>query len=77
MSLTGRSRDAPPHLHKHILPGGMQLSLFGPHDHPVLEDLAATDLDTISPIEALKFIVQWQEHLNAERQTSAVRRSRR
>ncbi len=66
-----------PHLNKQILPGGMQLSLFGPLDHPVLEDLAATDLDAVSPLEALKLVVQWQERLNAERKTDPSKRRRR
>ena len=70
-------REDTPHLNKQILPSGMQLSLFGPLDHPVLEDLAAADLDSISPIEALQLVVQWQERLNAERKTSLGKRSRR
>jgi Mismatch repair ATPase (MutS family) len=66
-----------PRLSKQILPGGMQLSLFGPLDHPVLEDLAAADLNAISPIEALQLVVQWQERLKAERKTSPKKRPRR
>jgi len=65
-----------PHFAKQMLPGGVQLSLFGPLDHPVVEELLNTDLNTITPVEALKLVVQWQEKLNTER-TSKSRRRRR
>ena len=67
-------QEAPPLLNKQILPSGLQLSLFGSLDHPVLEDLAAIDLDAITPIEAMQFVIQCQERLNAERKTPNKRR---
>jgi len=32
---------------------GMQLSLFGPETHPLIEEIQALDVDSISPLEAL------------------------
>jgi len=43
--------------------GGMQLSLFGPEDHPILDDLRHFDLNTLSPLESLRLLHQWQDRL--------------
>jgi DNA mismatch repair protein MutS len=54
---------AVPLLAKQILPGGLQLSFFGPLDHPVLEDLATIDLNSLTPLEAMQLIARWKESL--------------
>ena len=65
-----------PLLAKQILPGGMQLSLFGPLDHPVLEDLASLNLDTLSPGEAMQIIARWKESLSVQPGSKRSRRER-
>jgi DNA mismatch repair protein MutS len=64
---------ATPHLAKQILPGGLQLTLFGPLDHPVLEDLAGIDLNTLTPIEAMQLIARWKENLKIGNKTQRSR----
>jgi len=44
----------------------VQLTLFGPADHPLLDELRKLDLDNTAPLEALKLIKQWQDTLAAE-----------
>jgi len=58
---------ATPHLAKQILPGGLQLTLFGPLDHPVLDDLMAIDLDTLTPIEAMQLVARWKEQMGGNK----------
>ena len=42
---------------------GVQLSLFGFEQHPLLDEVRASDLDNLTPLEALKLIGQWQQQL--------------
>ena len=58
---------------KQILPGGMQLSLFGSLNHPILDDLAALDLTALSPDKIVKLVASWKASLNAERGFPAKR----
>ncbi len=46
--------------------GNLQLTLFGPHDHPLIEELRSLDPNQMTPMEALKHICQWQESLEEE-----------
>jgi len=46
--------------------GQMQLTLFAPLDHPLLDELRALDLDDVSPREALRRLEQWQSDLKRE-----------
>jgi DNA mismatch repair protein MutS len=48
--------------------GQIQLTLFGPAEHPLLDEIRAMELDTLTPIEALQRIKQWQDSLTAEQQ---------
>jgi len=41
----------------------VQLSLFGFEQHPLLDEVRASDLDNLTPLEALKLIGQWQQQL--------------
>ena len=56
---------------KHSTPradgGHWQLTLFGLEDHPLLEEIRATDLDGIEPQEALELAQSWQRQLIDER----------
>jgi DNA mismatch repair protein MutS len=42
---------------------GLQLTLFGPAEHPLLDEIRQIDLDSTTPLEALQRIRQWQEEL--------------
>jgi DNA mismatch repair protein MutS len=49
--------------------GDMQLTLFAPYDHPLLEEIRGVDLNSLTPMEAMQRIKQWQDRLGAERTT--------
>ncbi len=46
--------------------GEIQLTLFGPADHPLLDDVRQVDLNQTTPLEALQLIQRWQDSLNTE-----------
>ena len=52
--------------------GRLQLTLFGPMEHPLLEEIRQLDLNTATPLEAMRLIQQWQERLTSET-TAATR----
>ncbi len=39
----------------------VQFSLFGPEDHPVVDELKSIDLSKISPLEAFNLLIQWKK----------------
>ncbi len=41
----------------------VQFSLFGPEDHPVVEELRGLDVDALTPMEALLTIERWKKYL--------------
>jgi DNA mismatch repair protein MutS len=41
----------------------LQLTLFGPAEHPVLDEVRRVDLNSTTPLAALELIGQWQEQL--------------
>jgi DNA mismatch repair protein MutS len=43
--------------------GEMQLSLFGPQEHPLLDDIRRVVADETTPLEALALIGRWQQEL--------------
>ena len=47
--------------------GDLQLTLFAPYDHPMLEEIREVDLNSITPIDAMQRIQQWQDRLRSER----------
>ncbi|NUQ62024.1 MAG: DNA mismatch repair protein MutS [Pirellulales bacterium] len=51
-----------------------QLTLFGPADHPLLDDIRQVDLNQTAPIDALKLIQRWQETLADENKSGKKRR---
>jgi DNA mismatch repair protein MutS len=53
--------------HKKKRRGDLQLTLFAPYDHPLLEEIRAVDLNALAPFEALQKIKQWQDRLGAEK----------
>jgi DNA mismatch repair protein MutS len=44
----------------------LQLTLFGPADHPLLDELRRLDLDNVTPIQAIQLLQRWQEELSEE-----------
>jgi len=44
----------------------VQLSLFGPEEHPVLEEIRKLDLDSTAPLAALELLHRWQQQLRSE-----------
>ncbi len=47
--------------------GDIQLSLFGPVDHPLLAEVRQLNLNEITPLEALRQIAQWQAKLEGNK----------
>lgn len=47
--------------------GDVQLTLFAPYDHPLLETIRNTDLNALTPLAALQQIQEWQATLNQEK----------
>ncbi|MDO5581709.1 MAG: DNA mismatch repair protein MutS [Planctomycetia bacterium] len=43
--------------------GTVQFSLFGPEDHPVIDELRGLDIANLSPIQALTLLERWQKTL--------------
>ncbi len=43
--------------------GAMQFSLFGPEDHPIVEELRDIDVDGLTPLDALKLVADWKASL--------------
>jgi DNA mismatch repair protein MutS len=46
--------------------GDVQLTLFGPADHPLLDEVRSVDLDQTTPLEALQLVKRWQQSLAEE-----------
>ena len=46
----------------------LQLTLFGPADHPLLEEIRQVDVNATAPLDALRLVQQWQEKLKVEKQ---------
>ena len=66
---SGRPRiaGASPSSSKKKRHGDIQLTLFGPPTHPLIDTLRELDVDNLTPIAALQLLQQWQEKVNAER----------
>jgi len=48
------------HQPKRKIVGRMQFSLFGPDDHPFVEELRKLNIDDLTPMDALKIIAEWK-----------------
>ncbi|NLE37274.1 MAG: hypothetical protein GX621_04540, partial [Pirellulaceae bacterium] len=55
----------------------VQMTLFGPAEHPLLDELRALDLDRVTPIEALQRIAEWKERLGGDSKADGERGRRR
>lgn len=47
--------------------GDIQLTLFAPYDHPLIQQIRDLDLNCVTPLDALQRIRQWQEQLGADK----------
>ncbi|MDY0165382.1 MAG: DNA mismatch repair protein MutS [Thermoguttaceae bacterium] len=59
----GRSRIARPSKKR---TGQIQLTLFAPQEHPLLDEIRQLDLNATTPIEALQHLVRWQTELDTK-----------
>ena len=59
----GRARIARPEK-KHA--GQLQLTLFAPLEHPLLDELRQLDLNATTPLDALQHLARWQAELRKE-----------
>ena len=46
--------------------GDLQLTLFAPYEHPLLEVIRDTQVNSLTPLDALQRIREWQEQLKTE-----------
>jgi DNA mismatch repair protein MutS len=46
--------------------GDLQLTLFAPMEHPLLDTIRETDINRLTPLEALQLIEQWKAQLAEE-----------
>jgi DNA mismatch repair protein MutS len=49
----------------------LQLTLFGPTDHPLLDEVRHVDLNNMTPLQALQMIQQWQQTLTTKPKDAA------
>jgi DNA mismatch repair protein MutS len=57
----GRPKIPPPHL---VRPAGdIQLTLFGPAEHPLLDEVRQLDVNQLTPLQALAQIENWKKQL--------------
>ena len=49
-----------------------QLTLFSGDDHPLLDEILATDLNDLTPLAALRLLSDWQQRLADERAAAKV-----
>ena len=47
--------------------GAIQLTLFGPADHPLLDEIRGVDLNQTTPLDAQRLVEQWQTTLANEK----------
>lgn len=46
--------------------GDIQLTLFGPADHPLLDEIRGAAIDDLTPLEALQLIHRWKQQLDPQ-----------
>lgn len=45
--------------------GDLQLTLFAPYDHPLLDKIRAADVNALTPLQALQLVQQWKQELES------------
>ena len=61
---------------KTISGGAIQFSLFGPEEDPIIEEIRQTDLNRLTPIDALKLLSEWKQQLDNETKKQRRRKNR-
>lgn len=51
--------------------GELQLTLFGPSEHPLLDDIRRANCNELTPIQALQLIQSWQQELKREKSATS------
>jgi DNA mismatch repair protein MutS len=46
--------------------GDIQLTLFAPAEHPLMDTIRQTDVDRLTPIDALQLIQKWKDELRED-----------
>ncbi|MBM4089263.1 MAG: DNA mismatch repair protein MutS [Planctomycetes bacterium] len=46
--------------------GDLQLTLFAPMDHPLLDTIRHTDINRLTPLDAIQLIQKWQKELRVD-----------
>jgi len=46
--------------------GDLQLTLFAPYDHPIISTIRETEIDSLTPLEALQLIQSWRDELSED-----------
>ncbi len=59
----GRPKIRPPHFQRPQ--GDIQLTLFGPAEHPLLDEVRELDVNQLTPVEALMRIQAWKSQLES------------
>lgn len=54
--------------------GDIQLTLFAPYEHPLLDEIRELDLNTLAPLDALQQVRQWQDRLIGEHRSASPSR---
>ena len=44
------------------------MSLFGTEEHPLIETIRQVDLESLTPLESLQQLAEWQQQLEQEAQ---------
>ncbi|MHB0958944.1 MAG: DNA mismatch repair protein MutS [Pirellulaceae bacterium] len=47
--------------------GDIQLTLFAPMEHPLLDSIRETEIDRLTPLEALQLLHRWQSELKSQK----------
>ncbi len=52
--------------------GDIQLTLFAPMEHPLLDTIRETEIDRLTPLEALQLLHKWQSELKSAEMNGGV-----
>lgn len=47
--------------------GDIQMTLFAPYDHPLIEKIRGVNVDSLTPLAALQLVSEWQRELEREK----------
>ncbi len=65
--LDGQSRGSGAKISKTRRGGDLQLTLFAPAEHPLLQQIRAIDLNQTTPLAALQLVAEWQKAAQSSR----------